>query len=104
MGAQEGAYFSVKPNSLQPPYQEYEHNPIWPTASPGYENCEFFMGPKGEAGYVKGLLHIVCNWHSKNKGNPHLVTAPNTTALEWTFVETLHIGAAEPTPVYEGVP
>lgn len=104
--AQEGVYFPVNSKSFKPPYQEWGHNPIFPAPNNGYENCEFFMGPKGEAGYPKGLLHVVCNWHSNHKGgtNPHFVTDPMSYALNWTFVESINFGALEPTPVYHGVP
>jgi hypothetical protein len=99
-----------------PPFQEYAHNPLYsPTKyNPnGYENCEFFMGPAGEAGHTKGLMHILCNWHGGSgppgfpKGNaPHFVAYPYAgaqSALNWTYTGSVSQldGAGEPTPVYE---
>merc|ERR1712232_1234466 len=100
--AEEGAYFPINASSFAPPYAEWPGNPIYKAdgtspggwkGSGGYENCEFFLGPKGEVA-DKRLLHVLCQSHTG--GQPHFVAEPG--ALNWTFVDNVHTGPAmEPT-------
>ena len=73
------------------------------------------MGPKGEAGHAKGLMHILCSWHGgkgpsglPQGGAPHFIADPYSGplgALNWTYTGSVSSlgGAGEPTPVYEPV-
>ena len=103
--------------TFAPPWSEWPGNPVFktPASHPdGYENCEFFMGPMGEAGHARGLLHVLCNFHGGNGPSgyahgpqPHFVTDPFTAAGalrggNWIYAGALSTGSAgEPTPVYE---
>lgn len=102
----EGAYFPLNQASWRPPYAEWKSNPIYeakvaPFADPaGYENCEFFRGPKNEQVNGSRPLHVLCQAHSSRK-QPHFIT--DASGLHWTLVNTLNTApAAEPTPVYHG--
>ena len=47
--AQEGVYFPNDNARFKPPWKEWSGNPLYRAPSnhaDGYENCEFFMGPK----------------------------------------------------------
>ncbi len=118
--AQEGIYLPEISASFQPPYNEWSENPIFPAsqyggADPsGYENCEFWMGPPGEAGLSGELLHVLCNFHGgqgpagyPHGKQPHFVADPykknsGLSGGRWTYVGGLSTGTAgEPTPVYE---
>lgn len=98
--AQEGVLFPRSAASWAPPYAEWPGNPVYNASSNpgsaggGYENCEFFTGPAGEAGGP--WLHVLCQNHGA--GQPHFVTRD---ALAWEFLGELDTAPAlEPTPVY----
>ena len=120
--ATEGVYVpAARRASFAPPFAEWAHNPVYPAARfggadpRGYENCEFWMGPAGEAGHEAGLLHVLCNFHGgsgppgfPHGPQPHFVADPRSAAAggllggNWTYVGALSTGqAGEPTPVYE---
>ena len=55
----------------------------------------------GDAASEPGVMHVLCSNHGG--GQPHWVTRANSTALEWTYVNTISTAPAlEPTPVYSG--
>ena len=102
--AQEGVYFPANASSWLPPYSAWAGNPIYnasdnpASAVDGYENCEFFNGPPGEAGGP--WLHVLCQNHGG--GQPHFVTRDN---LSWQYVGVVDTAPAlEPTPAYDGGP
>ena len=102
--AQEGVYFPLNGSSFLPPYAEWLLNPIYnasdnnASAVDGYENCEFFRGPDGEAGGP--WLHVLCTNHGQ--GQPHFVTKDN---LHWQYLGVVDVSPAlEPTPAYAGTP
>ena len=100
--AQEGAFFPSNPSSWMPPYAAWAGNPIYnasenpASAVGGYENCEFFNGPKNETGGP--WLHVICQNHGA--GQPHFITRDN---LAWQYIGVIDTAPAlEPTPAYDG--
>lgn len=109
--ALQGVFFPVNGSSWAPPYHPCPLNPVT-RAGPagnsytrgGAENCEFASGPDG-------YFHAVCSAHGAlypGGSIPHYVVRVFPGApprVEWTFVGFVpQLGAAEPTPVYEGGP
>ena len=62
----------------------HHHNHTRDFTIQSYENCEFFMG---DAASEPGVMHVLCSNHGG--GQPHWVTRTNSTALEWTYVNTI---------------
>jgi len=111
--ALQGVFFPVNSSSWAPPYRAFKGNPVT-RAGPsgnsytigGAENCEFFAGPDG-------YFHAACTAHGTlypGGSNPHYLVrvtggGAHDSSVEWQFVGFIpHLGASEPTPVYENGP
>jgi hypothetical protein len=114
--ALQGVFYPANQSSWAPPYRLFAGNPVT-RAGPsgnsftvgGAENCEFFSGPDG-------YFHAVCTAHGalyKGGNIPHYVVrvlrasggVQKESDVSWTFAGFVpNLGAAEPTPAYEGAP
>lgn len=111
--ALQGVFFPQDQGTWAPPYVAYSENPVTRAGvapvgntytSGGAENCEFYSGPDS-------YFHANCAAHGtiyKGGGAPHYIVSVRAESIPrvlWTFVGFIpHLGAAEPTPVYEGGP